>query len=163
MTQKTRPLTIFLFSGCDSPLCHSTHSIILKHLSRLSKETVNALPTLSGSEVNLVISEGRTIRGMNRKFRHIDTSTDVLSFPLGEGKEGVLGEVWVCPSAIDENARQFHQSFENELLRVCIHGILHLGGLDHGSGFLETEEKRKAEPMFVLQEKVHTAVISSKE
>jgi rRNA maturation RNase YbeY len=156
MNVNERPLAIFIFTGCSSQLCRQARSVLLRYLSRCGEVISSIVPLLRGQEINLVISEGRTIRGMNLKFRGVDAATDVLSFPLGDD---VVGEVWVCPAVIERNAKRFNQSFENELLRVCIHGILHLGGFDHKKAF--SGKGTVSEEMFVLQEKVHAAVISS--
>lgn len=158
MNAKKRPLTIFLFNGCASRLCKDTHSIILKRLHLCSRLLSTEVPCLVNKEINLVIADGRMMRGMNWRFRDIDSSTDVLSFPLGDG---VLGEIWVCPSVVKRNSRLFDQPFERELLRVSIHGALHLAGYDHKRSFFDKKSSR--EQMFILQEKVLNAVMLEKE
>lgn len=158
MNLKSKPLTIFLFNGCSSPVCRYSKTILIKYQSRCVEVISENVPTLRGQELNVIISEGRTIRGMNRRFRRTDTATDVLSFPLGDE---VIGEVWLCPSVVEQNAKHFGQPFENELLRVCIHGILHLAGFDHENTFPSGQSIE--EMMFVLQEKILLTVISSGE
>jgi len=157
MNQTAKPLTIFLFNNSRDLFSRRAHSILLKHLSDCSSQVVQVVPALENKEINIIVSEGRTIRGMNRKFRGVDASTDVLSFPLDDS---VFGEVWLCPSVIESNAHRFNQSFENELLRICIHGILHLAGYDHKKAFYEHE--KQPEVMFKLQEQIHSGVISSR-
>jgi probable rRNA maturation factor len=82
--------------------------------------------------------------------------TDVLSFPMDElrpGKDdeepepGLLGDVVLCPQVAKQQARAAGHSFEEELLLLTTHGILHLLGFDHA----EPEEEKE---MFALQRKL---------
>ena len=78
---------------------------------------------------------GKTrMRSLNRKFRERDYPTDVLAFPMesmGEKTEIFLGDVVIClPVAIGQASR-FGNSADQEILRLLIHGTLHLLGYDH--------------------------------
>lgn len=72
------------------------------------------------------------IKKLNKKFRRKNQPTDVLSFELKESFDGAgkdfLGEVVICPEIVKKNAKG---AFEREMIRVFIHGILHLCGYDH--------------------------------
>ena len=95
-------------------------------------------------EVGIVITGAETVRNLNRQFRDIDSTTDVLSFCLLEPADGIsdifqlppnsenqLGEVVISfPQAVEQAAAQGH-SVEMELTALLIHGILHLLGYDH--------------------------------
>ena len=56
-----------------------------------------------------------------------ETLTDIISFDYSLGKE-INGEIYVSVERVSENAKIFNTSFENELHRVIIHGILHYCG-----------------------------------
>ncbi|MDQ7815131.1 MAG: rRNA maturation RNase YbeY [Patescibacteria group bacterium] len=76
------------------------------------------------------------MRKLNKKWRKIDKSTDVLSFPVDEAvpeKAGVrvLGDIFICPSYVADAAREIGVDFDEQLLRVLVHGVLHLLGFDH--------------------------------
>jgi probable rRNA maturation factor len=78
---------------------------------------------------------GKTrMRSLNRKYRGRDYPTDVLAFPMesmGEQTEIFLGDVVIClPVAIGQASR-FGNSADQEILRLLIHGTLHLLGYDH--------------------------------
>ena len=75
------------------------------------------------------------IKKLNKKFRKKNKATDVLSFDLNEG--GYLGEIVICPEVVKENAERYGVPEKKEILKVFVHGILHLCGYDH--------EKSKAE------------------
>ncbi len=96
------------------------------------------------ASLSLVFLEPDEIREFNRRFRDTDAETDVMAFP-GEGD--YLGDVMVCPSVVEENAKELGVSFDEELAFVIVHGILHLlGYTDH-----TPEEK---EEMFKLQREI---------
>jgi probable rRNA maturation factor len=65
---------------------------------------------------------------LNRQFLKHDTYTDILSFPFSEKGEPLVAEIYVSVDRVLENARTGGFSFQNELLRVIFHGILHLCG-----------------------------------
>ena len=100
-------------------------------------------------DLSLLFCGNGTIRSLNRQYRNLDEATDVLSFPLGEsaGERFLPGDIAISLEALDENARRFGVSPDEELRRLLIHGILHLGGMDHASN-------DKEEPMLVLQEEL---------
>lgn len=99
---------------------------------------------------DITFVDRETIRSLNREYRHIDSETDVLSFPLKEGdfsefSQSLLGDVVICPDYVEDNAKNNKIDFKEELIRVIIHGVLHLLGYDHAG------ESEKAE-MFGIQE-----------
>jgi len=69
------------------------------------------------------------IKKLNKKFRKKNKATDVLSFDLNEG--GYLGEIVICPEVVKENAERYGVPEKKEILKVFVHGILHLCGYDH--------------------------------
>ncbi|MEA3357355.1 MAG: rRNA maturation RNase YbeY [Patescibacteria group bacterium] len=145
-----KPLEIFLFKSCNAAVCTQAYSELLNKSRILSKAVCSVVGALRGAEVNVIVVDGRAIRGLNERFRNQDRSTDVLSFPI-DGS--ILGEVWICPSVIVENAKLANEDFERELLRVVVHGLLHLAGYDHKSHYTDYTEK-STEKMFELQEKI---------
>lgn len=105
--------------------------------------------------VTLRFVDESTMREMNRGFRGIDEATDILSFADDEGAPipgsvavGTAGDLALCLAVIQRNARDFGVSYEQEVRRVVLHGLLHLTGQDHhGTDFT-------AEPMLRLQEEI---------
>jgi probable rRNA maturation factor len=94
----------------------------------------------SGSdlELSLVLAGDLEVHALNRDFRGVDRTTDVLSFsqlegqpsPVAEGALGlrVLGDVVI---SVEQAARQAEGGLEAELLRLIAHGLCHLRGYDH--------------------------------
>lgn len=88
------------------------------------------LKTKSGNQtvfINVVGS--KRMKTLNDAYREKNTSTDVLSFELYEN--GIMGELYICPDDISKNAKYLGHTFEQELLEIIIHGLLHLSGYDH--------------------------------
>lgn len=72
----------------------------------------------------------RQMRELNKRYRGKDKVTDVLSF--NEDDEGnYLGEIVLCRSYLRAQARGYEVPYEEELVRMTIHGTLHLLGYDH--------------------------------
>lgn len=100
------------------------------------------------AEVNITFVSDEAIKNINRDFRNINKSTDVLSFPLGENgvydvnpENGriLLGDVIISVEHAIMQAETFGHSFEREMAYLTVHSILHLLGYDHID---EAEEKR---------------------
>ena len=100
-------------------------------------------------ELSVLFCNNRYIKSLNAQYRNKDEPTDVLSFPLGERSPGgayMAGDIVISLDALEENARYFKVSKDEELRRLLVHGILHLSGEDHagnekGEAMLETQEK----------------------
>ena len=77
-------------------------------------------------ELSIVLVSPVKIRELNRKYRQKDKTTDVLSFEsIG------LGEIILCPSQIQKNAKRYKSDFKKELTRVLVNGVLQVLGYDH--------------------------------
>jgi len=79
------------------------------------------------SEVNLLFSDDKYIRDLNKKFRNKDKATDVLTFPAGDIEEGgdiVISYQWV-------KNRYEEKKIKKTILKLIIHSILHLRGVHH--------------------------------
>ncbi len=84
----------------------------------------------------LLTSEDR-VRELNRQFRGVDASTDVLTFPAGEFSGDQLGDVAIAVPYAERQAKLRKVSLTQELGYLAIHGALHLVGFDD-----ETDEDR---------------------
>ncbi|MBK6836084.1 MAG: rRNA maturation RNase YbeY [Bacteroidetes bacterium] len=80
---------------------------------------------------------------INQQFLEHDTYTDIITFDYREGKV-VNGEIHISVDRVKENAEKFKTTFELELHRVMIHGVLHICGYKDKSK-LHKEEMRKKE------------------
>jgi len=99
------------------------------------------------SVINLIITDDRRIRRLNREFRSKDKATDVLSFnhdPIDE-PGGVFGEIYISDPQVRRQASDYGVTPAREYLRLFCHGLLHLFGYDH-------HRKADADRMFARQD-----------
>lgn len=84
-------------------------------------------------EVNLVFTTDTSMRRLNRQYRNLDRTTDVLSFNLDEPSDdgGTFGEVYISVTRANQQAEQYGRGRYEEVLRLACHGFLHLFGYDH--------------------------------
>jgi len=69
---------------------------------------------------------------LNRQYLHHDTYTDILTFPMSSPGEPIAAEIYISIERVKENALRRKNAFKAELMRVMVHGILHLCGYsDH--------------------------------
>jgi len=106
-------------------------------------------------EVSVTLLPDPEIRELNRRYLGHDRVTDVLSFALNREGEPPLGDLYL---GVEEAARQAAEAgvaLEEELLRLAVHGTLHLLGWDHPEG-----EERLGSEMFQLQEALVAALMA---
>jgi rRNA maturation RNase YbeY len=90
-------------------------------------------------QVDLVLLDSPEMRRYNRDFHNDDQSTDHLGFQYDAPEGFVSGDVLLCLDECATQAAEYEQSFNRELSRLAIHGMLHLcGWADH------TPAKRQA-------------------
>lgn len=84
-----------------------------------------------------IISNNKEVRKINKEFLNHNYNTDVIAFDYSE-RNTLNGEIYISYGKVKENANNYKVSCREELVRVMIHGTLHLCGYDDN-----TEEKRK--------------------
>jgi len=78
---------------------------------------------------SVVFVTDKAMHAYNRRYRHIDKTTDVLSFP---GQDGYLGDILISTeTAWEQSRRSATLLFEVNIRRLLLHGFLHLSGYDH--------------------------------
>jgi len=86
------------------------------------------------TSLTLLLTDDAEIHTLNRDFRGKDKPTDVLSFPFSPPRgeaDPHLGDLAISVDTLQKQARGYGVSVEEELLRLLIHGTLHLFGYDH--------------------------------
>ncbi len=114
-------------------------------------------------EVSCVLVNDERIHEINREYRHIDRSTDVISFAMEdndqfyvEGMPRTLGDIFISVDHAKKQAEEYGHSLRREMCFLFTHGILHLLGYDH-----MTDEQEKE--MFGLQDKILGALSIERE
>ncbi|HUH28991.1 rRNA maturation RNase YbeY [Gelidibacter sp.] len=93
-------------------------------------------------EINYIFCDDAYLLDLNVKFLEHDTLTDIISFDYTLGKL-ISGDVYISVERVKENAKDFDVTFENELSRVMIHGILHYCGYKDKTESDEAEMRSK--------------------
>ena len=127
----------------------------LRLLVRRSCTAVLVNENFEGSaEVSVTFVDDERIQELNREFRNIDASTDVLSFPLGENgvydenpETGakMLGDIVISMEHAVAQANLYEHSLQREVAFLTVHSMLHLLGYDHVNGGLERVRMREKE------------------
>ncbi len=90
------------------------------------------------TRVELTLLDGAAMRRLNRRATGRRGLTDVLVFSLPQPGGGVLGDVYLCPDAAERWIRAAGKrdagSVQEELVRLAVHGTLHVLGYDHPEG-----------------------------
>lgn len=117
---------------------------------RLARE----VPPRRGKSLAVCLVSDRRMRELNRRFRRRHGTTDVLSFPAGEGpdpgEEEYLGDVVISVERAAAQARELGHSLARELRFLAMHGYLHLLGYDHETddGTMLRLQRRVARRLF---------------
>jgi len=112
-----------------------------------------------GEEVSILFTDDVYMQELNKNYRGIDSSTDVLSFENDEeyeDEEGTwkcVGDIAISLDTLPVNSAYFEVDNNSELKRLLVHGLLHLNGMDHGEEHIEKGVAPEGE-MLVLQEKI---------
>ena len=104
-------------------------------------------------EVSVLLTDDPHITQLNREYRDIDASTDVLAFAMQEGDDNnpmttnILGDVVISLETAERQAKSQSHSLEDEVIFLTVHGVLHLLGYDH-------QTQNDASVMFEKQETI---------
>lgn len=88
-------------------------------------------------DINYIFCGDDYLVNINQQYLNHDTLTDIISFDYSVGNE-LHGDIFISTERVEENANDFNVSFEDELKRVLVHGVLHYCGYNDKS---EEDEK----------------------
>ena len=108
---------------------------------------------LVAGEVSVTFVDDAAMQDLNGRYLGKDATTDVLAFSLGDD-DAPLGDVYVGVDQARRQARDHGVSLDEELVRLAIHGTLHVLGHDHPDG-----PERLDSPMFARQEALVAGVM----
>lgn len=129
-----------------------------RRMQRLARFVLDRMRVHPLAELCVTAVDDETIAELNAKWMDKQGPTDVLAFPMDElrpgmvnedPEEGVLGDLVLCPTVAEAQARTAGHSTTEELDLLTVHGILHLLGYDHA----DPEEHAE---MFGLQARLLT-------
>ena len=102
--------------------------LTLEHLGRIEEQI---------SEVSIAFVDDESMKSLNRKFRHRNKTTDVLTF---RGDDPYLGDIVISVDQARRQAREERHSIATEVRYLILHGILHALGWDHETDSGEMNE-----------------------
>ena len=85
--------------------------------------------------LSLLLSNNKNIKKLNKVFRRKNKSTDILSFPINKkiniSDNTYLGDIIISYNYLDKPKSQDSKLFKEKVIKIFIHGLLHLLGFDH--------------------------------
>lgn len=84
--------------------------------------------------LNLTFLSRPAMQRLNRDWLGHDRPTDVIAFALPDPAGGVTGDVYICPPVAAQEATDRGIPLREELVRLVVHGTLHVLGYDHPAG-----------------------------
>lgn len=118
----------------------------------------NIAITLTTKDIELIVVKNDEIQELNKEYRNIDKPTDVLSFPMNFEviDMPLLGSIVISTDFVQEKAKEFKHSFNEEFTLLFIHGLLHLLGFDHE---IDNGEHRLKEEELIEKFKLPSSLI----
>jgi len=107
----------------------------------------------AGSHIDITLLSAAAMRRANRRATGRRGLTDVIAYALPQPDGRMLGDVYICPSAAAAAARN-GVALNDELVRLAVHGTLHVLGYDHPEGPGRTRSR-----MWQLQERYVTRLL----
>ena len=113
------------------------------YLSEVLYYTLEVLK-IENVEFSVILTDEKTIKNINKKYRHINKVTDVISFAFEDNEDmlyndyRLLGDIYICIPIMIKQALEYQHTKKRELSFLGIHGLLHLLGYGH-----DTKEKEK--------------------
>lgn len=112
-------------------------------------KTVAASYGKTVGEISYIFCNDNRILDVNRQYLQHDYYTDIITFDYTENNR-ISGDIFISLDTVKSNAEQYGQTFENELHRIIIHGILHLCGIKD-KGEKERSEMTRCENLALEQ------------
>lgn len=131
---------------------NTNNDINIVELNDYIKYVVKEL-NIENAIFNIIFTDNKEIRDINREYRNVDRETDVISFALEDNMDIVyddfrlLGDIYISYEKAIEQAKIYNHSVKREVFFLATHGILHLLGYDH----MEEDDEKV---MFELQNKL---------
>ena len=131
-------------------------------VAHVARQMTKALHLKRTNVIYVTFATERAMQEVNKRTRGNAHATDVLSFATAEEMRRVtprdtevdLGEIMICATYAAKEARRRSIDVREELMRLLIHGVLHIQGYDHA------KEKEEAK-MFALQERLVAEIVES--
>lgn len=111
-----------------------TEAISKNPLSGKQKTYKNWLLQVAGleggtvKEIHYIFCDDDYILQINKNYLNHDYYTDIITFPYSEDKKDIKADIYISVDTVRSNAEEFKTTFDDELKRVIVHGLLHMLG-----------------------------------
>lgn len=116
---------------------------------RAAVEMVLAAQKVKHALISVTLMTPRRMAALNVKHLRHSGPTDIITFGFRDPAGALIGDLYLCPTVAAANAKTFGVRQREELLRLAVHGTLHVLGYEHPEG-----ESRIKSPMWKLQERL---------
>ena len=99
-----------------------------RKIKKVIEKVISEEGNISG-DLNFIITDDNSLKKINKEYLKHNYFTDVISFDYGS-EEKISGEVYISLDAVKVNALNYNVSLKQELVRVIIHGVLHICGYE---------------------------------
>ena len=137
-----------MISYITDPSLKSGPKFLRKKINAWIKSTA-ARYDLKVGDICYIFCSDEKILEVNRQFLQHDYYTDIITFDYTENGK-INGDIFISVDTVKSNAEKFNVTFDNELMRVIIHGVLHLTGQNDKT--LETEKVMHQKEDIALEE-----------
>ena len=138
-------ITFLTYNGNDAPTTFDLAQVGL-NARRVARwiRAVAAEYGYSVGDINYLLCNDEQILAVNREFLHHDYYTDVITFDYTTA-QCLNGDIFISLDTVRSNAEMVGATFDHELLRILIHGVLHLTGQADKTPETKAEMTRKEE------------------
>ncbi len=144
MSAVRRPESTVIVGGRPRPLADAAVVRVVEAVLRGERRMAAISVTFLGRDA---------MRRLNAAHKGHDTPTDVLAFALPAPGGALAGDLYLCPWVAAREARQARVPVRQELIRLVVHGVLHILGWEHPE-----DEARTRSPMWRRQERYVAAL-----
>ncbi len=135
-----------------------TRSITNYRLKKLCGQVMKSVieeENLENPEISILFVDDEAMKSLNYKYRDVDETTDVLAFPMRDGRfpnvgPNVLGDIVISIPTAERQAAENRNSLDKELALLLIHGFLHLIGYEDFSHSQMKKMRQREEQLLSL-------------
>jgi len=122
--------------------------LALKRVEKVIKEIVSSEGKQLG-EIGIIFQRDKDLLKINKNFLQHHYFTDVITFDYNK-KNKITGDIFISVDTVRRNANKFNQDFITEVIRVIIHGVLHLAGYQDKND-IEKQVIRSKEELYLCR------------
>ena len=114
-----------------------------RKIKKLIEKVISKEDKISG-DLNFILTNDSILKKINNEFLKHNYNTDVISFNYYD-QNNLTGEIYISIETVKRNAKNYKVSYRNEMIRVIIHGVLHICGYEDRNDSEKGEMRKKEE------------------